>query len=102
MHLGKMRPEGMELFNSRKDVQDYSAQSRNVQFDSAYEQLFMEHQVAREQFSHFAPSYRRDAVWWVMSAKKEETRLRRLNLLISSSAQGQKVPAFRAKDTSAS
>ncbi|WP_026139501.1 YdeI/OmpD-associated family protein [Leucobacter salsicius] len=97
MRLGKMRPEGIELFNSRKDPQGYSSETRNVDLHPAYEQKFKEHQQAWDSFSRFAPSYRRDAVWWVMSAKREETRLKRLDLLISSSAQEQRVPVFRAK-----
>ncbi|MGJ4843643.1 hypothetical protein [Leifsonia sp. Le1] len=36
-----------------------------------------------------------------MSAKKEETRLRRLDVLIASSLAGQRVPVFRARDTPA-
>ncbi|WP_207226190.1 YdeI/OmpD-associated family protein [Microterricola gilva] len=88
MQLGKLRPEGLELFNSRKDTQGYSPETRKVQLDAAYEQRFKGHQTAWERFSVFAPSYRRDAVWWVMSAKKEETRQKRLDILISSSAQG--------------
>lgn len=97
MRLGKMRTEGLALFNSRTDAKGYSAETRKVQLDAAYEQTFKEHEAAWESFSKLAPSYRRDAVWWVMSAKKEETRLKRLDLLISSSAEGQRVPALRAK-----
>ncbi|WP_290736953.1 YdeI/OmpD-associated family protein, partial [Halobacteriovorax sp. JY17] len=37
-----------------------------------------------------AISYKRDSIWWVMSAKKEETRLRRLGILITSSEAGEK------------
>lgn len=49
------------------------------------------------EFLVFPPSYRRDSVWWVMSAKREETRLKRLEVLISSSLHGQRVPALRAR-----
>lgn len=97
IRLGSMRPEGLDLFNSRQDAQGYSSKTRNVDLDPVYERRFMEHQAAWDTFLTFAPSYRRDSVWWVMSAKKEETRLRRLDILISSSSQGQRVPVFRAK-----
>lgn len=96
---GKMRPEGLELFNSRKDTQGYSSETRKLNLTSAYEQIFKENQTAWDNFLKFAPSYRRDSVWWVMSAKKEETRLRRLDLLITSSLAGQRVPVFRARET---
>ncbi|MDR2998829.1 MAG: YdeI/OmpD-associated family protein [Microbacterium sp.] len=98
---GKMRPEGLELFTSRKDTQGYSSETRKLNLTSAYEQNFKEHQTAWDNFLKLAPSYRRDSVWWVMSAKKEETRLKRLDILISSSLAGQRVPVFRARDTPA-
>lgn len=94
---GKMRPEGIELYESRKDTEGYSAQTRNVELDPVYAERFKQHQQAWENFSDFAPSYIRDAVWWVMSAKREETRSKRLETLIASSAEKQRVPAFRAK-----
>lgn len=98
---GKMRPEGLELFNNRKDAQGYSSETRKLNLTSAYEQYFKEHQTAWDNFLKFASSYKRDSVWWVMSAKKEETRLKRLDILVSSSLAGQRVPVFRATDTSA-
>ncbi len=39
-------------------------------------------------FSEQAPSYRRTATYWVISAKKEETRRKRLKTLIEDSAAG--------------
>ncbi len=92
--LGKMRPEGIELFNSRKDARGYSSETRKMDLHPEYEQRFRGDQAAWAAFEKFAPSYRRDAVWWVMSAKKEETRMRRLGVLISLSAEGQRVPAL--------
>ncbi|WP_102159426.1 YdeI/OmpD-associated family protein [Zhihengliuella halotolerans] len=96
--LGKMKPDGLELFNSRKNAQGYSSETRKVMLNPSYELKFKEHQRAWSRFSKFAPSYRRDSVWWVMSAKKEETRLRRLDVLISSSFDGQRVPVLRPKN----
>jgi uncharacterized protein YdeI (YjbR/CyaY-like superfamily) len=45
-------------------------------------------------FASRAPSYRRAAIWWVISAKKEETRLKRARTLIELSAQGKLIPQF--------
>ncbi|MEP6637233.1 MAG: YdeI/OmpD-associated family protein [Acidobacteriota bacterium] len=42
------------------------------------------------------PSYRKAANWWVVSARKEETRLKRLAALIDYSAKGQRIPQFTA------
>ncbi len=41
-----------------------------------------------------SPSYRKAVNWWVVSAKKEETRLRRLDKLIEDSAAGRTIPQF--------
>ena len=95
--LGKMRPEGLELFNCRTDTQGYSSETRTAELDPAFEQRFRDNEAAWERFAEFAPSYRRDSVWWVMSAKREETRVKRLDTLIASSLQGERVPAFRAR-----
>lgn len=92
---GRMRPEGLELFTSRKDARGYSSCTRQAELHPDYERKFREHPQAWENFSKFAPSYRRDAVWWVMSAKREETRSKRLALLIASSDREERVPAFR-------
>lgn len=97
-----MRPEGLELFNNHNDAQGYSSETRKVELDPVYELRFKKHQAAWDKFLTLPPSYRRDSVWWVMSGKKEETRLKRLDTLISSSLQGQRVPVFRAKATPAS
>ncbi|WP_440312875.1 YdeI/OmpD-associated family protein [Leucobacter chromiireducens] len=102
IRLGKMRPEGLQLFENRKDISGYSSASRNVELHPDYARRFADSGVAWESFGKFAPSYRRDAVWWVMSAKREETRVRRLELLIASSAAGHRVPAFRAHTGDAS
>lgn len=97
---GKMRPEGLALFASRTDAQGYSAGTRRAELTPVYERSFRANQAAWEQFSGFAPAYRRDAVWWVMSAKQETTRQRRLGILIESSADGLRVPVLRPKGSS--
>jgi hypothetical protein len=40
------------------------------------------------------PSYRRPALWWVISAKRPETRERRLATLIEDSAAGRRLERF--------
>lgn len=97
IQLGKMKPEGMHVFNNRTDAQGYSSEQRNVQLAKEYEEQIKTNQPAWLFFTNLAPSYKRDSIWWVMSAKKEETRLRRLGILISSSEAGLKIPALRKK-----
>lgn len=51
-------------------------------------------------FENQPPTYRKAASWWVASAKKEETRQKRLDLLITHSARGERVPQFTWKKSS--
>jgi uncharacterized protein YdeI (YjbR/CyaY-like superfamily) len=52
------------------------------------EKKFKSNKGAWTYFTKQAPSYQRSAIWWVTGAKKEETRERRLALLIEDSANG--------------
>ncbi|MHA1129049.1 MAG: YdeI/OmpD-associated family protein [Alphaproteobacteria bacterium] len=95
--LGKMKPAGMHVFNNRSDAHGYSSEDRNVQLADEYEEQIKANQPAWLFLTNLAPSYKRDSIWWVMSAKKEETRLRRLGILIASSEAGLKIPTLRKK-----
>lgn len=95
IQLGKMRPEGMHVFNNRIDAQGYDSEQRNVELAKEYEEQIKANQTAWLFFTNLAPSYKRDSIWWVMSAKKEETRLRRLGILIASSEEGLKIPILQ-------
>ena len=97
IHLGKMRPEGMYVYDNRSDRKGYTSEDRNMPLSEAFEAQVRANQQAWQFFSNLAPSYKRDSIWWVMSAKKEETRLRRLGVLIESSEAGLKIPTLRKK-----
>jgi uncharacterized protein YdeI (YjbR/CyaY-like superfamily) len=97
IQLGKMKPAGIHVFNNRANTQGYSSAQRNVQLAREYEEQIKENQLAWQFLTKLAPSYRRDSIWWVMSAKKEETRLKRLGILIASSETGLKIPTLRKK-----
>ena len=45
------------------------------------------------------PSYKKAVGWWVLSAKKEETRLKRLEKLVAYSEQGERIPELRRKSS---
>jgi uncharacterized protein YdeI (YjbR/CyaY-like superfamily) len=51
--------------------------------------------AARGYFEARPPGYRRTTVHWVTSAKKEETKLKRLHTLIDCSEQGRDIPLLR-------
>ena len=65
------------------------------ELDEAFEARFRASADAWEWFQVQPPSYRRQAAHWVMSAKKPETRERRLAMLIADSAAGLRVGPLR-------
>ena len=96
--LRKMQPAGLELFHNRSDDKGYTSADRNVPLSKEFEKIIKANDAAWQFLSNLALSYRRDSIWWVMSAKKEETRLKRLGILIESSEAGLKIPSMRKKN----
>jgi uncharacterized protein YdeI (YjbR/CyaY-like superfamily) len=90
---GLMKPVGLEAFEKRdrSESSTYSYENRPHQFEAIYERKFRANKKAWDFFSTQPPGYRRTAIWWVVSAKKEETRLRRLLQLINDSEKGIKI-----------
>ncbi|MET0973250.1 MAG: YdeI/OmpD-associated family protein, partial [Thermoleophilaceae bacterium] len=91
---GRMRPAGEAAFERRRD--DRSAiysyeQRRNPVLEPEQEARFKADAAAWEYFTSRPPSYRKPALWWVISAKKPETRERRLQTLIEDSAAGRTI-----------
>jgi uncharacterized protein YdeI (YjbR/CyaY-like superfamily) len=86
---GMVRPAGHSAFAARRDDRTaiYSHEQEAIEFDAAQRAAFQEHPAAWDYFSARPPSYRRAATWWVISAKREDTRERRLQTLIDDSAQ---------------
>ena len=94
---GLMRPAGLEAFRARKADRSgvYSYEQRKAAaLDPPDERRFRTNRKAWTFFQSSPPSYRQAAVWWVISAKREETRQRRLARLIEDSAHGRTVPPF--------
>ena len=96
--LGLMTPRGVEAFEARRADRTgiYShEQKQSVKFTRPQEKRFRANAKAWKFFQAQPPGYRRQATWWVVSAKREETRERRLDRLIADSAQGQAVEPLR-------
>ncbi|HEX6208636.1 MAG TPA: YdeI/OmpD-associated family protein [Actinomycetota bacterium] len=91
---GLMAPAGLAAFRARReDRSPYSYERRDsIRLDEDLERRFRRSSKAWERFQAMAPSYRKSALHWVMSAKRQETRERRLERLIEDSAAGRKVP----------
>jgi uncharacterized protein YdeI (YjbR/CyaY-like superfamily) len=91
-----MTPAGLAAFEARDEKRSgiYSYEGRDIPMAPAYTRRLKANKKAWEYFSKSAPSYQRTATYWVMSAKKEETRLRRLQQLIETSAKGRRPSPF--------
>lgn len=85
--LGLMQTAGLEIFEKRKEneSQIYSDETAEVKFSIELEKQFKENKIAWEYFQLLALSYRKHSTYWVMSAKQETTKLKRLNELIADS-----------------
>ena len=91
--LGRMHPFGRKVFESRDQEKAnlYSYERARCKLEGAYEKQFRANKQAWEFYQAQAPWYRRTSCWWVVSAKREETRLRRLEKLIADSAAGHRL-----------
>jgi uncharacterized protein YdeI (YjbR/CyaY-like superfamily) len=96
---GRMQPAGLKAFEARRENRSgiYSHEQRPHELIEPYAGMLAANARAREYFESRAPSYRRAATWWVISAKKEETRLKRARTLIELSAKGKLIPQFIAR-----
>jgi len=100
---GRMHPAGLRAFQARKRNRSgiYSYEQREARLPEEYDELLQQNKAAWD-FFHAQPAwYRKAAVWWVVSAKKEETRLKRLSQLIEDSAHGRTIPPLRRNRKSA-
>jgi uncharacterized protein YdeI (YjbR/CyaY-like superfamily) len=91
---GRMRPAGIRAFEARSDAKTgvYSFEQRNdAKLTRAQERRFRADPDAWEYFQAAPPGYRRTATWWVVSAKQEATRERRLTQLIEDSRAGRRI-----------
>jgi uncharacterized protein YdeI (YjbR/CyaY-like superfamily) len=103
--LGLVQPSGLRAFERRSETKSgiYAYENRNsAEFSDAQTQKFKANREAWKFFQSQAPWYRKTATWWVISAKKEETRLKRLDTLIRYSERGETIPQLTRKPKSAS
>jgi len=97
---GLMRPRGVQAFElrtgNRSEIYAYE-QRKGAKLEGAYEKQFRANQKAWKFFQAQPPWYQRTASCWVISAKKEETRLKRLGLLIEDSENARTIRELRRK-----
>jgi uncharacterized protein YdeI (YjbR/CyaY-like superfamily) len=87
---GRMQPAGLEAYARRdpKRTGIYAFENAPRELSPAYEKIFRENKKAWEFFEKQPPYSKRTAIHWVMSAKREETQVRRLKHLIENSENG--------------
>lgn len=90
---GRMQPAGAAAFAARDPKKSgvYSFENRPQQLTAPLEKIFRANKEAWRFFAEQPPGYRRTAIWFVMSAKQDPTRLRRLERLIADSAAGRRI-----------
>ena len=96
----RMRAAGLKAFRERREdtAARYSYEQRHLaQLEPAQERRFRATKKAWEWFQAQPKGYRTNAVYWMASAKKPETRERRLDMLIEDSARGRRVPPLRPR-----
>ena len=89
----QMRPTGLEAFTARIENKSgiYSYEQRSTELSQPYAKVLKKNNAAWNFFKTQPPSYRKMIGWWIVSAKKEETRMARLAKLISESAKGKRL-----------
>lgn len=94
---GRMQAAGLRVFQDRVVAKEgaYSFENREVSLDPAFERSLRANKKAWQFFSGQPPWYRRSAAFWVQSAKREDTRLRRFAALIEDSRAGRRVKPLR-------
>jgi uncharacterized protein YdeI (YjbR/CyaY-like superfamily) len=98
LKLGLMKEPGIAAFKKRLEHKSgiYSYEQTKINgLDKTFENKFKANKKAWDWFQLQAPSYKKVVSFWVMSAKKEETRLKRLETLISDCKNGRKLDSHK-------
>jgi uncharacterized protein YdeI (YjbR/CyaY-like superfamily) len=97
MAQGLMSAAGLSEFQKRSEEKSaiYSYEQRkSAKLEPAQEDLFRANGQAWNFFQKQPPWYQRTSAYWVISAKKEETKMKRLSLLIECSERVNPIPAL--------
>lgn len=89
----RMLPAGLKAFSARLENKSgvYSYEQRPQDLPEPYLSEMKRHREAWTFFAAQPPSYRKVMTWFILSAKREETRLQRLKKLIGVSATGKRM-----------
>lgn len=98
--LGLVHLSGQAAFDrlDEKKARIYAYEREESELSPAYIKQFQQSEKAWAYFTEtLAPSARKISQYWVMRAKQETTRQRRLQILIEASGEGKKIPSLRRK-----
>lgn len=98
---GRMMPPGLAAFDGKdaKRVGVYSFEREAAELEPAMKNRFRKNLKAWKFFESQPPYYRKLAAWYVISAKRDETRDKRLADLIHYSAKDERLPPFAPAST---
>jgi uncharacterized protein YdeI (YjbR/CyaY-like superfamily) len=97
---GLLAPPGLAAWKAApQKPAGYSFESKPVALAKSYLSQLAANTKAHSYFQQQPPWYRRTSSFWVMSAKHEETRQRRLEQLIACSAQGKPIAPLARKNS---
>ena len=90
---GRMRPEGLAAFSKKRENRSgiYSYEQRPGELPEPYASALAADARAAGFLAAQPPSYRKLVTWWIVSAKKEETRMSRLEKLVAACHAGKRL-----------
>lgn len=93
---GRMHRAGIKVFEARAHDQSigYSLKSRSAEMPEPFAGVLKANRTASKYWTAQPASYRQAAVFWVVSAKQDATRQRRIQALVEYSAKGERIPRF--------
>ena len=98
---GRMQPPGLAAFEARREDRSgiYAYESRDRELPATFAAQLAASPAATAFWEVATPSYRKLAINWVLTAKQEVTRERRMAQLVADSAAGLMIPSQRYGDT---
>lgn len=101
LEAGLVSPAGIAAYEIRtidkSEVYSYENRASAVLPDEYEQKLKAVPEAWAFFYEDLARSYRQSSIWWVIQAKQEKTRQRRLEVLIESSVERRKIPSLRRK-----
>jgi len=97
IEAGRVAPSGLAAFQARRADRTgvYSSENAPLEFSDELEARFRANEPAWEFWNKQPAGYRRQMTWWVMNARRDETRSRRMAALIEQHATGQRIEPTR-------